>query len=40
MKAIAASVFKYHVVASVPDFQTKPAESRPVRFKNGGGEDE
>jgi hypothetical protein len=34
---------EYHVVSSVPEFQTKPADPRPVRlvllckFKNGGG---
>jgi hypothetical protein len=43
MEDTAVSVFEYHVVSSVPDFQTKPAESQPTRrvlicrFKNGGG---
>jgi hypothetical protein len=41
-KAVSESV--YHVVSSVPDFQTKLADSRPAclallcLFKNGGGE--
>jgi hypothetical protein len=43
---IAVSEFEYHVVSSVPDFQTKLADSRPprlarlaliCRFKNGDG---
>ncbi len=29
---IAVSALKYHVVSSVPDFQTKPADSRPGRL--------
>jgi hypothetical protein len=44
MEDTAVSAFKYHVASSVPDFQTKLADSRPARlllicrFKNGGGE--
>ncbi len=44
MEDIAVSVLEYNVVSSVPDFQTKLADSRPARlvlicqFKNGGGE--
>jgi hypothetical protein len=44
MEDIAVSESVYHVVSSVPDFQTKLADSRPARlallclFKNGGGE--
>jgi hypothetical protein len=34
MKDVTISMFEYHVVASVPDLQTKPADSRPTRFKN------
>ncbi len=30
MEDIAVSAFEYHVVSSVPDFQTKPADSRPA----------
>jgi hypothetical protein len=43
MEDTAVSVFEYHVVSSVPDFQTKPADSQPTRrvlirrFNNGGG---
>jgi hypothetical protein len=32
MEDIAISALKYHVVSSVPDFQTKPADSRPARL--------
>ncbi len=44
MEDIAVSESVYHVVSSVPDFQTKLADSRPARlalfylFKNGGSE--
>jgi hypothetical protein len=44
MEDTAVSEFEYHVVSSVPDFQTKLADSRPARlalicrFKNGDGE--
>jgi hypothetical protein len=44
MEDIAVTEFEYHVVSSVPDFQTKLADSRPARlavicrFKSGGGE--
>ncbi len=44
MEDIAGSKSVYHVVSSVPDFQTKLADSRPAHlallclFKNGGGE--
>jgi hypothetical protein len=44
MEDIAVSVSKYYDVSYVPDFQTKPADSRLTRrvlicrFKNGGGE--
>jgi hypothetical protein len=39
MKDVGVSLFEYHGVNTVPDFQTKPADSRLVlicRFKNGG----
>ena len=32
MEDIAVSESEYHVVSSVPDFQTKPADSRPARL--------
>jgi hypothetical protein len=32
MDDIAVSALKYHVVSSVPDFQTKLADSRPARL--------
>jgi hypothetical protein len=44
MENIDVSEFEYHVVSSVPDFQTKLSASRPARlalicrFKNGAGE--
>ena len=44
MENIAVSELEYHVISSVPDFQTKLADSRPARlalicrYKNGGGE--
>jgi hypothetical protein len=43
MEDITVSELEYNVVSSVPDFQTKLADSRPglvliCQFKNGGGE--
>jgi hypothetical protein len=32
MEDIAVPALKYHVVFFVPDFQTKPADSRPARL--------
>jgi hypothetical protein len=32
IEVLAVSALKYHVVSSVPDFQTKPADSRPARL--------
>jgi hypothetical protein len=32
MEDIAVSALKYHIVSSVPDFQTKPADYLPARL--------